>query len=113
MSVAVDSGNTERHPRVSYNRVVDALTTTAGPGRSTGGWLKFHCPVPNHGGGGGDRNPSLGVRYDPIKSRTRVECFSGCDDTAVLATAGLTIGDLFDDPPAPKRRRTGSQCAGV
>ena len=108
MSVALNSGNAERHPRASFERVIDALTTTSGPGRSGGGWVKFHCPVPSHGGGGGDRNPSLGVRYDPIKSRTRVECFSGCDDTAVLATAGLTIGDLFDDPPAPKRRRTGS-----
>lgn len=43
VSVAVNSGNTERHPRVSFNRVVDALTATAGPCKSTG-WLKFQCP---------------------------------------------------------------------
>ena len=99
MSVAVDSGNTGRHPRVSLGRVVDALTAAAGPGRSSGGWVKFRCPVASHGDGSGDRTPSLGVRYDAAKARTRVECFTGCDDTAVLAAAGLSIADLFDDPP--------------
>ncbi|MGZ8802460.1 MAG: hypothetical protein ACXWZL_07595, partial [Mycobacterium sp.] len=114
MSVAVDSGNTGRHPRVSFGRVVDALTAASGPGRSSGGWVKFRCPVANHGDGSGDRTPSLGVRYDAAKSRTRVECFTGCDDTAVLAAAGLTIADLFDDPP-PKtgRKRSAGSSNGL
>jgi len=114
VSVAVDRGSAERHPHSSFDRVVDALERTTGPGQHSGGWVKFHCPVPSHGGGGGDRTPSLGVSYDTANSRTRVKCFSGCDDTYVLAAAGLAVADLFDEPlPAGTKNKRGGSSNGL
>lgn len=76
----------------SLRRVTDALTLVCGAGRSSGGWVKFHCPTHE------DKTPSLGVRYNTVKGKTTVECFGPCEDTTVLAAASLTIRDLFDDP---------------
>ncbi|MFC9897281.1 hypothetical protein ACFVMC_26630 [Nocardia sp. NPDC127579] len=65
----------------------------------SGEWTKFHCPVPTHGQGRGDRNPSLGVKYDPNRAKTIVTCFSRCDQNDVLDVAGLRVRDLFDRLP--------------
>jgi hypothetical protein len=52
------------------------------------------CPVPGHGRGGGDRNPSLLIK-DGSKALL-VRCFAGCDAGAVLdelRRRGLMDGD--------------------
>lgn len=91
--------------RSSLNRVTDALTTRTGAGRRSGQWTKFHCPVLTHGDGGGDSDPSLGVRYDSAKGKTTLTCFTGCADVDVLAAVGLTVADLFDAPLPPSGRQ--------
>jgi hypothetical protein len=57
--------------------------------RSADGYL-CHCPVPSHGKGRGDRNPSLLVS-DGDKA-VLIKCFAGCDIRDILAqlrTSGL------------------------
>ena len=58
-----------------------------GPGR----WMA-RCTVHR------DRSPSLSIRSGR-DGRTLLKCFAGCDTRAVLATRGLTLGDLFPGPP--------------
>lgn len=99
MSAVVTRDAPPGRPGASLDRVTRALASH-GPGKRAGEWIKYHCPVPSHGSGKGDRDPSLGVLYDAAKGRTKVECFSGCLDTAVLDVIGLSVGDLFDEPLA-------------
>ncbi|MEG8184276.1 hypothetical protein GZH49_38120 [Nocardia terpenica] len=90
----------------SFDRVVDALRqVTTEAANQAGEWTKFRCPVPSHGRGMGDRNPSLGVKYDPHREKTIVTCFSGCQQEDVLTVAQLRVRDLFDH--LPERSRTG------
>ncbi|QLY33286.1 toprim domain-containing protein [Nocardia huaxiensis] len=92
----------------SFDRVVDALRqVTTEAATQSGQWTKFRCPVPSHGRGNGDRNPSLGVKYDPRREKTIVTCFSGCDQDNVLVAADLRVRDLFDH--LPDRSRTDGQ----
>lgn len=51
--------------------------------RSGDGWL-CRCPVPGHGKGKGDRNPSLLVKDGDKPGRLLVTCFGGCDAIQVL-----------------------------
>lgn len=97
MSAPVSRAAPPGGPGASLDRVTRALANY-GPGRRAGEWTKYHCPVPSHGSGKGDRDPSLGVLYDAGKGRTKVECFSGCSDVAVLDVIGLSVADLFDEP---------------
>lgn len=74
------------------------------------GWLA-RCPVPGHGQGRGDRNPSLSLG-DGEAGRLLVTCFSGCDARDVLAELrdrGLVEGRRDDGAPpmpAPARQPT-------
>lgn len=104
MTLSSDRGDTAR-PQASLHRVTDALTTRTGHGRRSGSWVKFHCPVLTHGDGHGDKDPSLGVRYDSAKGKTTVTCFTGCEDVDVLAAVGLTVADLFDEPLTESGRK--------
>jgi hypothetical protein len=54
------------------------------------------CPVPGHGRGRGDHNPSL--RLSDGESRLLVRCFTGCDPRDVLAE--LRRRGLLDGGPA-------------
>ena len=81
--------------------------------RTTDGWL-VSCPVPGHGKGGGDRNPSLSVA-EGADGRVLVRCFAGCPPEAVVQAIGLTMADLFvhqertPRPPAePMHRNNGA-----
>lgn len=70
------------------------------------GWLA-RCPVPGHGQGRGDRNPSLSLA-DGDAGRLLVRCFAGCDARDILAELrcrGLIEGRRDPDwrPPAPVR----------
>ena len=60
--------------------------------RSTGryAWLAL-CPSHD------DRSPSLAIKL--IGDRLLVHCFGGCSVYAVVESAGLTIGDLFEQTP--------------
>jgi hypothetical protein len=60
------------------------------------------CPVPSHGKGRGDRNPSL--RIGDGETRVLVYCYGGCDRVSVLDE--LCRRGLLDDRPA---RRTESR----
>jgi predicted DNA-binding transcriptional regulator AlpA len=48
-----------------------------------GGYL-VHCPVPSHGSGRGDQNPSLSVA-DGRDGKLLVHCHAGCNPVDVLA----------------------------
>jgi hypothetical protein len=57
---------------------------------STGGYL-VPCPVPNHGKGEGDRNPSCLIR-DGDRGGISIRCFAGCSSEEIraeLARRGL------------------------
>jgi 5S rRNA maturation endonuclease (ribonuclease M5) len=78
----------------SWETITAALEQAVGPGRPSGAWTKFCCPV--HEGDGRGHKPSLGVKYDSGQQRTVVRCFAGCDNEAVLDTLGLQVRDMFD-----------------
>jgi putative DNA primase/helicase len=48
-----------------------------------GGYL-IRCPVPSHGNGMGDRNPSLMIRDGDKPGRVLVHCYAGCEAVDVL-----------------------------
>ena len=51
-------------------------------GKRNGNVYLCHCPVPSHGQGRGDRNPSLSIAEGD--DRLLVRCFGGCDPRDVL-----------------------------
>jgi hypothetical protein len=77
-------------------------------GRRAGGasWL-CHCPVPTHGKGRGDRNPSLSIRLS--NDRLIVNCFTGCDFRDVIAELQRRgfADDRHDRPPPSLRHSQG------
>ncbi|SUH41104.1 transcriptional regulator [Nocardia farcinica] len=78
----------------SWETITSALETAVGPGRPSGAWTKYCCPV--HEGDGRGHKPSLGVKYDDAGQRTVVRCFAGCDNEQVLDVLGLRVRDMFD-----------------
>jgi hypothetical protein len=54
------------------------------------------CPVPGHGQGRGDRNPSLSVARGE-NGEALVKCFAGCTPDEIVKALGMTLADLF--PP--------------
>ncbi|MGV9408314.1 toprim domain-containing protein [Nocardia sp. NPDC003693] len=99
----------------SWAALTTALERSSGPGRPSGAWVKYCCPVHETGGG---HHPSLGIKYLPAEHKTKVKCFAGCDDRDILAALSLKVRDLYDAPitrsasgtarrrPAPARPRT-------
>lgn len=64
--------------------------------RTVDGWL-CRCPLPSHGQGHGDRNPSLLVRDG--ERAVLLKCFAGCEPTDVLAEIrrrGIGATSLLD-----------------
>lgn len=51
------------------------------------------CPVPSHGKGNGDRNPSLQIRTSE-NGKVLMKCFTGCKRLEILNVLGLTDHDL-------------------
>jgi len=65
-------------------------------GRSAGGGsFLVRCPVPSHGNGRGDRNPSLMIKDGDKPGRVLVHCYAGCDALDVLAE--LRRRNFFED----------------
>ncbi len=58
------------------------------------GWV-VSCPVPGHGKGRGDLNPSLSVS-EGVGGRALLNCFAGCSPEAIASAMGLTLADLFE-----------------
>ena len=80
-------------------------------GRWHGSYAMTRCPVPSHGSGKGDRNPSLKV-MDGNDGEIVVHCYSGCPWEAVkdeLRCRGLVpeFGPSRPTPgrPSPKPRQ--------
>jgi putative DNA primase/helicase len=72
--------------------------------RTPTGWL-VSCPLPSHGKGKGDRNPSLSIR-DGDNGQLLLNCFGGCafeDVLSELRRLGL-IDDQPRSPAVPFRR---------
>src|SRR5215471_1873788 len=61
--------------------------------RLTDGSYLVPCPVPSHGKGRGDRNPSLRIGDGAL--RLLVRCYAGCDTRDVLDV--LRWRGLLDD----------------
>jgi len=88
-------------PRAGVDRVRAALDvagvqTTSHPDGS----IRGRCPVHR-----GETRTSLSLQhYTPRGSdrgRARMRCWAGCDERDVLDLIGLSLGDLYDDPPPP------------
>lgn len=77
------------------DRVLDALRSAgSNPKQSNVKSWQSRCPVPTHGRGRGDKNPSLSISEGHF-GRVLVHCFAGCSDRDVFASLGLR------DRPAP------------
>ncbi len=59
----------------------ETIARTLGGRPSGRGWI-CRCPVPGHGNGKGDRNPSLSIADGD--TALLVKCFAGCDSRDVL-----------------------------
>lgn len=79
-------------PGPSFDRVVSRLQRVHG----TGDAVVASCPVPSHGQGRGDRNPSLSVKWE--NGKTLLSCQIACHTQDVVLALGLEWTDLFDDP---------------
>lgn len=64
--------------------------------QAAGDGYRASCPVPDHGQGRGDRNPSLSVDADK-DGDVLLKCFAGCGNDAIVSSIGLTLADLFED----------------
>ncbi|WP_225725438.1 MULTISPECIES: hypothetical protein [unclassified Nocardia] len=81
----------------SWDKITEALNHISGPGKTSGDWVRYLCPV--HEADGRHHNPSLGITYNQNKQKTVIRCFAGCSDEAVLERLNLHVRDLFDRPP--------------
>jgi hypothetical protein len=77
-------------------RPVDLVLERAANGRKAGnGWL-VSCPIPGHGKGDGDANPSVSL-HERSDGTALVNCMAGCETVDVLLGWGLEMRDLFPD----------------
>ena len=83
------------------------IARLAGGRRLSNGNYLISCPVPTHGRGRGDRNPSCSVRDGKI-GQPIFHCHAGCDGRQVIEAA-IAKGWLGNDPVRGRSRR--SQCA--
>jgi hypothetical protein len=82
----------DQHPAM---RPVDRILERAEKVRKTNsGWL-ISCPVPGHGKGRGDRDPSVSVGLGR-EGNFLLKCFAGCDTESVVSALGLEMADLFE-----------------
>ena len=54
------------------------IAALAGAKQQSDGSYLIPCPVPGHGQGKGDKNPSCHVWHDKAKDRMAASCFAGC-----------------------------------
>jgi len=76
-------------------RPADLVLERAQNARKAGdGWL-VSCPLPGHGKGLGDRDPSVSVT-EGDHGRALVNCLAGCDTEEVVSGWGLAMADLSE-----------------
>jgi putative DNA primase/helicase len=86
----------------------------------SGGYL-IRCPVPSHGNGKGDRNPSLMIRDGDKPGCVLVHCYAGCAPPDVLAAlrkhnlleAGVEGGGYTPSPSAPPKHEADAEALTV
>ena len=78
--------------------------------RAEGEGYKASCPVPTHGQGRGDRDPSLSVGVD-AEGNVLLKCFANCENEAVVEALGLEMRDLFKHRNGSGKHH-GNGCAG-
>ncbi len=71
------------------------LSALSGVRERGSGW-QASCPVPGHGQGRGDKDPSLSV--NEAEDRLLVNCLAGCPIERVVEAIGWTMADLFPRP---------------
>ena len=74
------------------------IATTLGNAKKVGNGYLASCPVPHHGQGNGDKNPSLSVT-DGEDGNILFKCHGGCDQQSVFST----IKDMGLLPQLPDR----------
>ena len=74
------------------------LATALGHPKKSGNGYLASCPVPSHGQGNGDKNPSLHIAMND-DGNFLFKCFSGCDQHTVFQT----IRDMGLLPTLPER----------
>ena len=74
------------------------IATTLGNAKKVGNGYLASCPVPHHGQGNGDKNPSLSVT-DGEDGNILFKCHGGCDQQSVFST----IKDMGLLPALPDR----------
>ena len=74
------------------------LATALGHPKKSGNGYLASCPVPSHGQGNGDKNPSLHIAMND-DGNYLFKCFSGCDQHTVFQT----IRDMGLLPTLPER----------
>ena len=74
------------------------IATTLGNAKKVGNGYLASCPVPDHGQGNGDKNPSLSVT-DGEDGNILFKCHGGCEQSAVFST----IKDMGLLPALPDR----------
>ena len=74
------------------------LATALGHPKKSGNGYLASCPVPRHGQGNGDKNPSLHIAMND-DGNYLFKCFSGCDQHTVFQT----IRDMGLLPSLPER----------
>ena len=74
------------------------IATTLGNAKKVGNGYLASCPVPHHGQGNGDKNPSLSVT-DGEDGNILFKCHGGCEQSAVFST----IKDMGLLPQLPDR----------
>lgn len=89
-------------------RVLERLQ---GVRRTATGWLG-RCPVPGHGKGKGDVNPSLSITEAP-DGRVLLRCHAGCPTDAVVKALGIEWTDLFSrQEPEPQGHSSNGKARG-
>jgi putative DNA primase/helicase len=63
--------------------------------RQQGEGYRASCPVPAHGQGNGDRDPSLSVTVGD-DGRVLLNCFAQCEKETIVEALGLSMADLFE-----------------
>src|SRR4051794_30280550 len=91
----------------AYERLLDRCRELSLKGVTNGrpNRVKAQCPVPTHGKGRGDCNPSLSITG--IEGQVLLHCQVGCPKDAVLDAFGWTKRDLYDADEIPYRYDNG------
>jgi hypothetical protein len=66
-----------------------------GNARQEGDGYRASCPLPSHGKGRGDKNPSLSIGVDS-EGNVLLHCFASCDKESIVEALGLSMSDLFE-----------------